>query len=62
MPNKRDKDKCGISVYVPSTIKKALKAEAKKQRKPMSELVTDLYREKLMALGYDLEERDSDND
>lgn len=55
MPNKRKNDKCGISVYVPSEIKKALKAEANRIGKPMSELITELYREKLVELGYEIE-------
>ena len=53
MPNKKDKNKSGISVYVPSEIKEALKSEAERQNRPMSEFVTDIYREKLENLGYD---------
>jgi len=54
MPNQRDKNKSGISVYVPDEIKDALKTEAHKRNLPMSEFVTDIYRDKLSELGYDL--------
>ncbi len=61
MPNKRDKNKSGISVYVPSAIKGALKSEASRQNIPMSEFVTDIYREKLEGLGYDFSKEDNGN-
>lgn len=61
MPNKRDKNKSGISVYVPSAIKKALKSEAERQNRPMSEFVTEIYREKLEHLGYDLKDEEEEN-
>lgn len=62
MPNKRDKDKCGISVYVPSKIKDALKTEADRRSVHMSELVTDIYREKLGNLGYDVSAVENNDD
>ena len=52
MPNKRNKNKRGISVYVPNPIKDALVAEAKRRGVPMSELVTEFYRAELSRLGY----------
>lgn len=61
MPNKRKHDKCGISVYVPSEIKRALKAEADRIGKPMSELITQIYREKLVGLGYKIEKEGGRN-
>lgn len=54
MPNQRNKNKSGISVYVPDEIKDALKTEAQKRNLPMSELVTNIYRDKLSELGYDI--------
>ena len=54
MPNQRKKDKRGISVYVPRTIKNALVEEAEKRGVPMSELITELYRAELERLGYNL--------
>ena len=62
MPNKRKNDKCGISVYVPSEIKKALMAEAARSGKPMSELITEIYREKLVALGFKFEKTGGSSD
>ena len=61
MPNKRNKDKCGISVYVPSKIKDAL-TEADRRSVHMSELVTDIYREKLGDLGYDVSDVENSDD
>ena len=58
MPNQRKKDKRGISVYVPRTIKNALVEEAEKRGVPMSELITELYRAELERLGYNLNEGD----
>lgn len=43
-----------MSVYIPSDIKSAIEAEAKKQGVPMSVLVTRFYRDKLRSLGYDI--------
>lgn len=54
MPNKRDKNKCGISVYVPLPIKDALMTEASRRKQPMSQLVTEIYQDKLSELGYDV--------
>lgn len=54
MPNKRDKNKCGISVYVPLQIKDALMTEASRRNQPMSQLITEIYHDKLTELGYDV--------
>lgn len=54
MPNKRDKNKSGISVYVPSQIKTALMTEASRRKQPMSQLITEIYHDKLTELGYDV--------
>ena len=55
MPNQRDKSKKGVSVYVPDTIKNALKAEAQKRNLTMSEFVTAIYKDKLSEFGYDVQ-------
>lgn len=57
MPNQRKKTKRGISVYVPSEIKRALATEAARRGIRMSVLVTELYRAELERLGYNLTEK-----
>lgn len=54
MPNQRDKNKCGISVYVPLQIKDALMTEASRRKQPMSRLITEIYSDTLNELGYDI--------
>ena len=61
MPNKRNKDKRGISVYVPNQIKDALVAEAERRGVPMSELVTEIYRAELSRLGYNINNKKKEN-
>ncbi len=54
MPNQRDKNKCGISVYVSLQIKDALMTEASRRKQSMSRLITEIYSDKLNELGYDV--------
>lgn len=63
MPNKRDKKKRGISVYVPIEIKSALVSEAERLKIPMSELITKFYTDALEARGYKLNNsKETDNE
>ncbi len=61
MPNQRHRDKVGLSVYIPVSLKAELKAEANRRNVPLSTIVTEFYVKGLQARGIKINDKGERN-